>query len=102
MEAPQPIRWGIIGCGDVVEKKSGPPLMGSEACPSTQGRSRVVAVYSRTREKADRYARTNGVEHVFACVDELIQCTEVDAVYIATPPSSHVDLALKVAQSGKA
>src|SRR5437762_8993101 len=88
------IRWGIIGCGDVTEIKSGPGFQKAEG-------SALVAVMRRDLEKAKDYARRHGVARAYGRADELIHDAEVDAVYIATPPSSHCDLALRVAAAGK-
>jgi 1,5-anhydro-D-fructose reductase (1,5-anhydro-D-mannitol-forming) len=88
------VRWGMIGCGEVTEIKSGPGFQKAEGAA-------LVAVMSRDRAKAEDYARRHGVPRVHADADALIQDPEVDAVYIATPPSSHCELALKVAAAGK-
>ncbi len=88
------IRWGIIGCGDVTEVKSGPGFQKADG-------SALVAVMRRDAEKARDYARRHGVPRAYDRAGELIADPEVDAVYIATPPSSHCDLALSVAAAGK-
>ncbi len=88
------VRWGIIGCGDVTEVKSGP------AYQQTAG-FELVAVMRRDAEKARDYARRHGVPKVHTDADALIADPEIDAVYIATPPDSHRDYALKVAAAGK-
>jgi 1,5-anhydro-D-fructose reductase (1,5-anhydro-D-mannitol-forming) len=88
------IRWGIIGCGDVTEIKSGPGFQKADG-------STLVAVMRRDGEKARDYARRHGVPRAYNRSDDLIADAEVDAVYIATPPSSHLDLALHVAAAGK-
>jgi 1,5-anhydro-D-fructose reductase (1,5-anhydro-D-mannitol-forming) len=88
------VRWGIIGCGDVAEVKSGPGFQ------KTRG-SALIAVMRRDRAKAEDFARRHGVPRVYADADALISDSEVDAVYIATPPSSHCELALRVANAGK-
>ncbi|MFC0679381.1 Gfo/Idh/MocA family protein [Lysobacter korlensis] len=88
------IRWGMIGCGAVTEVKSGPPLY------SVPG-SALVAVASRNAASARDYAQRHGVRQVFEDIDELIASDEVDAVYVATPPASHSEYALKVARAGK-
>ena len=90
----QSIRWGMIGCGDVAEVKSGPALQKADG-------SSLVAVMRRDRAKADDYARRHNVPRVHTRAEDLIGDAEVDAVYIATPPSSHCELALKVAAAGK-
>jgi predicted dehydrogenase len=88
------IRWGIIGCGDVTEVKSGPGFQQAHG-------SRLVAVMRRTGRLAEEYARRNGVPRWYDRADALISDPEVDAVYIATPPGSHMDHALQVASAGK-
>jgi 1,5-anhydro-D-fructose reductase (1,5-anhydro-D-mannitol-forming) len=88
------IRWGMIGCGEVAEVKSGPALQKADG-------SALVAVMRREREKAEDFARRHGVPRAYSDADALIHDPEVDAVYIATPPSSHCELALKVAGAGK-
>jgi len=88
------VRWGIIGCGDVTEKKSGPAFSKVEG-------SELVAVMRRNADEAADYARRHGVPRWYDDADALIQDPEVDAVYIATPPSSHADYAKAVAAAGK-
>src|SRR3954469_21503427 len=88
------IRWGIIGCGDVTEVKSGPGFQKANG-------SALVAVMRRDLAKAQDYARRHGVPRAYDRADALIADPEVDAVYIATPPSSHLELALRVAGAGK-
>jgi predicted dehydrogenase len=88
------IRWGILGCGDVTEVKSGPAL-------SKVPNSSLVAVMRRDGDKAADYAKRHGVPLWYDSVDALIADAEVNAVYIATPPGSHCELALKVAAAGK-
>ena len=88
------IRWGIIGCGDVTEVKSGPGFQNAEG-------SSLVAVMRRNTEKAKDYAKRHGVPKWYDDADELINDPEVDAVYIATHPDTHKEYALRVAQAGK-
>lgn len=88
------IRWGIIGCGDVTEKKSGP------AYQKTEG-FEIVAVMRRDAEKAADYAKRHGIQKFYSDADALINDPEIDAVYIATPPDSHKLYGLKVAEAGK-
>lgn len=88
------VRWGILGCGDVTEKKSGPALQEARG-------SALVAVMRRDGAKAEDYARRHGVPRWYDDAAALIADPEVDAVYVATPPSSHAALAIAVAQAGK-
>ena len=94
MKNSKKIRWGILGCGAVTEVKSGPAYQNTEGFE-------VVAVMRRDKEKAADYAKRHQVAKFYTNADELIADTEVDAVYIATPPDSHKYYALKVAEAGK-
>ena len=88
------MRWGIIGCGNVTEVKSGP------AFNKVEGFS-LDMVMRRDAAKARDYARRHKVPRWTADADQLINDPAIDAVYIATPPSSHLPYALKVAAAGK-
>ncbi|MGQ2928966.1 MAG: Gfo/Idh/MocA family protein [Sphingopyxis sp.] len=88
------IRWGMIGCGDVTERKSAPAYQQVEGFA-------LHGLYGRTRSKADDYATRHGVPHVFDSAEALINASDIDAVYIATPPDSHEAYALDVARAGK-
>lgn len=90
----QPLRWGILGCGNVTEVKSGP------AYQQTPGFV-VQAVMRRDAAKAADYAARHQVPGWYSDADALINDPQVDAVYIATPPDSHLSYALKVAAAGK-
>ena len=89
------VRWGIIGVGDVTERKSGPGFQQAE-------RSKLVAVMRRRGDLAADYARRHDVPRWYDDADELINDSEVDAVYIATPPDSHKEYVVRVARAGKA
>jgi len=55
----------------------------------------------RNRDLAADYARRHGVPRWYDRAEQLIADPEVDAVYIATPPDSHLSYALQVAAAGK-
>jgi predicted dehydrogenase len=86
--------WGIVGCGDVTEVKSGP------AFDRVAG-SRLAAVMRRDGTKAEDYARRHGVPRWYDRVDALLDDAEVNAVYIATPTNTHLPLTLKALASGR-
>jgi predicted dehydrogenase len=90
----QTINWGIIGCGDVTELKSGPAL---NKIPN----SKLIAVMRRNAAKARDYAERHGVPKWYANADALINDPEINAIYIATPPSSHEQYALAAMEAGK-
>jgi predicted dehydrogenase len=88
------IRWGILGCGNVTEVKSGPGF-------SKAAGSQLVAVMRRDAAMAQDYARRHSVARWYADAAALIADREVDAVYIATPPGSHEEHAMAVLAAGK-
>ena len=89
------VQWGIIGCGKVTEVKSGPALY-------KVANSKLVAVMRRDIELAKDYAKRHNVPKYYDNADELINDDDVNAVYIATPPSSHKEYTIKAAKAGKA
>ena len=80
------VKWGFIGCGEVTEKKSGPAFALIEG-------SEVVAVMSRDKEKAQSYAKRHNIPRWYSDPQQLIGDEDVNAIYIATPPSSHATFA---------
>ncbi len=89
------VNWGIIGCGDVTEKKSGPAFNKIEG-------SRLVAVMRRDTSKAEDYARRHSVPKFYSDATLLINDPDVNAVYIATPPDTHAKYAIEAMRVGKA
>lgn len=88
------IKWGFIGCGNVTEKKSGPAFGKIEG-------SMVEAVVSRDEKKVRDYAERHNINKWYTDVQELINDSEVNAIYIATPPSSHATFAIMAMKAGK-
>jgi predicted dehydrogenase len=88
------INWGMIGCGDVTEVKSGPAF-------SKVPDSKLVAVMSRNRQRAADYARRHQVPKWYDDAQQLIDDPEVNAIYIATPPQSHEALTIAALNAGK-
>ncbi len=88
------INWGFIGCGDVTEKKSGP------AFGEVEG-SRVIAVMSRNEKNARSYAERHRIGKWYTDALELIEDPDINAVYVATPPSSHAVYAIMAMRAGK-
>ncbi len=94
MDNIKQVNWGFVGCGEVTARKSGPAFNKIEG-------SRVVAVMSRDINKAKTYAQARGIPKWYSDVTELINDPEVNAVYIATPPSSHATYAIMSMKAGK-
>src|ERR1700722_1984078 len=89
------ISWGIIGCGNVTEVKSGPAF-------SLVGNSRLVAVMRRDAAKAADYARRHQVPKWYSDARDLLDDPDINAVYVATPPHVHEDYVIQALQAGKA
>jgi predicted dehydrogenase len=88
------INWGIIGCGDVTELKSGPAF-------NKVANSSLVAVMRRNAAKAQDYARRHKVPRWYDDAAKLISDPEVNAIYVATPPSSHEEYVMAAINAGK-
>lgn len=88
------INWGIIGCGDVTEMKSGPPLQQIE-------HSKLLAVMRRQASKAKDYAERHKVPKWYTNAKKLIHDPDVNAVYVATPPESHAEYTIQALKAGK-
>jgi len=87
------IKWGIIGCGNVTEKKSGPAF-------NKVAGSELVAVMRRDAEKAADYAQRHGVGKWYSDADGLMSDPEINSIYIATPPAYHKDYAIEALKRG--
>ncbi len=88
------IAWGFIGCGEVTEKKSGPAF-------NIIAGSHIEAVMSRKADRARSYAERHGIRKWYTDPVALIEDPDVNAVYIATPPSSHATYAIMALKAGK-
>jgi predicted dehydrogenase len=89
-----PVRWGIIGCGDVARKRVAGAMQ-------DEPRSELVSVCRRDQAKLDEFVAEFSVPHGTTAADELIASPDVDAVYIATPVSLHRPQTIAAAQAGK-
>ena len=94
LEPPARLGWGVVGCGDVVEHKSGPAIAHAP-------RSDMVLVMRRDGDAARDFARRNGVARWSDDARQVIDDEAVDVVYVATPPSSHLEYVLAAAAAGK-
>ena len=88
------IRWGIIGCGDVTERKSGPAF-------NKVPHSELVAVMRRDVEKVQDYAKRHQVPVWYTDARRLINDERINAIYIATPPASHEEYTIMALQARK-
>jgi predicted dehydrogenase len=88
------IKWGIIGCGDVTEVKSGPAF-------NKVANSQLVAVMRRDAAKAADYAKRHGVPKWYSNASDLINDPKVNAIYIATPPLQHEEYTIAALAADK-
>ena len=88
------IKWGIIGCGDVTERKSGPAF-------NKVKNSQLIAVIRRNSALAEYYARRHKVPKWYDNAQDLINDQDVNAIYVATPPGSHAEYTIKAVEAGK-
>jgi predicted dehydrogenase len=88
------IRWGLVGAGDIAEKRVAPALANTQ-------RSELVAVSRRQAERAEEFARRFGAPRWYATWEELLRDDGIDAVYVATPVHLHAPIAVAAAEAGK-
>lgn len=89
------VNWGIIGAGNVCEKKSGPAFYKIK-------HSSLIAIMCRDELKAKDFTNRHKISKYYINVDQLINDQQINAVYIATPPHLHKEYAIKVMEAGKA
>lgn len=95
MSTPNIIRWGFIGCGEATERRALPAFRQLEG-------STIVAVMSRTPARARAFAERHSIPRWYSDAQNLVTDPDVDAVYIATPPSTHSTFAVMALTAGKA
>ncbi len=87
------LRWGVLGSGWIAG------LFADGVAHAQLGR--VVAVGSRTLEKAEKFAADHGIAKAHGSYEALLADPEVQAVYIATPHPQHVEWVIRAAEAGK-
>jgi predicted dehydrogenase len=87
-------KWAIIGAGDIASDRFGPALKKSET-------SEIIAVVDKNIDAAKKLAGVLDVEHQFTDIEALLEIKNIDAVYVATWPSTHCEIVLKLARAGK-
>jgi predicted dehydrogenase len=88
------IRWGLVGAGDIAEKRVAPAL-------SSTRDSKLVAVSRGRAELAEEFARRFGAPRWYATWEEMLRDEEIDAVYVATPVHLHAPITIAAAEAGK-
>ena len=87
------LRWGIIGAGDIAD------VFINTLQKHT--RQEVVGIASKTAGKADVLGEKYGITRRFNSYEELCSQDDIDVVYIATLPQTHLQDALIAINSGK-
>ena len=87
------LRWGILSTAGI-NVALVPAIRNSQ-------RSELIAIASRSKDKAEAYARENRIPHVYGSYDSLISDPEIDVVYIPLPNTMHCEWTVHAAQSGK-
>jgi predicted dehydrogenase len=93
MTTPAPIRWGLLGTGDITRKLLAGARRSAEVV--------VTAVGSRTLERARTFAVANDIPRNHGSYDELLADPEVDAVYISLPNALHHPWTMASLAAGK-
>lgn len=88
------IRWGILGCGDIVRKRVARAIQDQPDCE-------LLAVCRRDAAKLHEFRRAFGVERGYTHDADLLADPDIDAVYIATPVRLHLPQTLAAAAAGK-
>jgi D-xylose 1-dehydrogenase (NADP+, D-xylono-1,5-lactone-forming) len=89
----EPVTWGILSTADI-NRLVIPPAQASEKVD-------LVAVASRTQERADEYAAKWGIPHAHGSYEALLADPEIEAIYISLPNNLHVEWSIKAAEAGK-
>lgn len=87
------LRWGVLGTARIV-RKTIPALQATK-------NGEVVAIASRTQEKATEYAHKHGLPQAFGSYESLLAAPDIDAVYLALPNALHLEWILKSLDAGK-
>ncbi len=88
------LNWGLIGCGNIVQRRIAPALAELKNC-------KIAAVNRADYTKAKAFAKEFGAEKYYKTYEELIKDDEIEAVYIATPVNRHAEQTIKAAEHGK-
>ena len=88
------VRWGILGTANIAVKKVIPAMQESHSCE-------IVAIASRVSEKAKKVANNLNILKSFGTYEELLEDSEIDAVYIPLPNHLHLEWSVKAAKAGK-
>lgn len=86
------MKLAVIGTGWIVKSF----IDGLKFAPDFE----LFAVYSRSRERGEKFAKENGISTVYTSLDELA-ASPAECVYIASPNALHYTQSKKMLESGK-
>lgn len=92
-DADRNIRWGFLSTANIAGKV--------KRAVDLSSNSEVIAIASRTEEKAQTWKDEHGVERAYGTYDALLEDDGLDAIYIGLPPSMHAEWTIKAAEHGK-
>lgn len=87
------IKWGIVGSGKIANKFARDLAL-------VEG-GELEAVYSRTLSNAQTFAEAHKVPSSYDQIQSLLEDSNVDILYIATPHDSHMEFSIKAMDAGK-
>jgi D-xylose 1-dehydrogenase (NADP+, D-xylono-1,5-lactone-forming) len=87
------VKWGIVSTAHINRLF----LAGARESPNVE----ILAVASRDAQRADEYARDNGIERAYGSYEALLSDPDVEAVYISLPNSMHVEWTVRALEAGK-
>ncbi len=88
------LKWGIVGAGGVAKRRAMPAMVASK-------RAEIAAVMVRDQARADALAEEIGAPKGYSVWKPLLEDSEVEAVYIASPVNAHCDQVVMAAEAGK-
>ncbi|MZQ97448.1 MAG: Gfo/Idh/MocA family oxidoreductase [Acidaminobacter sp.] len=88
------VKWGILGAAWIANERVIPAIQKAE-------NAEVIAIASRSQEKADRMAKAHSIPKAYGSYETLLDDSEIDAVYIPLPNHLHLEWTQKAAAAGK-
>jgi predicted dehydrogenase len=90
----EPIRFGAIGCGDIVERSFIPSLRHVDG-------AELIAATRQDHSKVGAFCKAHAIDRPYRSAAELMQDPDVDVIYVATPVGSHAEYVAAAAEHGK-
>ena len=88
------IGWGIVGCGDIANKRVAPAI-------NEQAESELIAFFSNMPERAEEMRDTHGARRAYSRYEAILADKEVDAIYVSSPADRHCEETIAAAEAGK-